>query len=219
MPNDTTAALQALITQVETLTTTVTDQQKRMDGIYAHNARLLDKVMDTKREKQTPAPPSDQLNRLLAKLDKDEQAETFKSAGLQQNPDGSYSLAGSQPPGVYLTREDARDPRKYADAKAQAEAKGVPLRMTHDGEDPTRRNIGQHVTPIQSKIITFDDEHERIRWVRADMNTGAGIVGRSMQAERDGYRVKSFTTLDDLPDHARTKFELMERAANADSDT
>ena len=219
MPNDTTAALQALITQVKTLTTTVTDQQKRMDGLYEHNSRLLDQVKDVKREKQTSASPSDQLNRLLAKLDKDQQAETLKSAGLQQNPDGAYSLAGSQPPGIYLTREGARDPQKYADAKAQAEAECVPLRVMHDGEDPTRRNIGQHSTPLQSKVFTFDDDHERIRYVRADMNTGSGIVSRRMQAERDGYRVQSFTTLDDLPDHARTKFELMERAANADSDT
>ena len=46
-------------------------------------------------------------------------------------------------------------------------------------------------------------------------NTGSGLVYRRLQAERDGYRIKTFTALDDLPDHARTKFEMMERAANA----
>jgi hypothetical protein len=50
-----------------------------------------------------------------------------------------------------------------------------------------------------------------------DHNTGSGLIPRRLQAERDGYLIKTFTTLDGLPDHARTKFELMERAANAES--
>jgi hypothetical protein len=49
------------------------------------------------------------------------------------------------------------------------------------------------------------------------METGKGIVQRRMRAEQDGYTIKTFHTLDDLPQHARTKFELMERAANAES--
>ncbi|MCA8870120.1 MAG: hypothetical protein KDA67_15815 [Rhodobacteraceae bacterium] len=71
---------------------------------------------------------------------------------------------------------------------------------------------------VQSKTFTFDDTHERVRYIRADMETGKGIVGRRMRAEQEGYTIKTFRTPDDLPPHARTKFELMENAANA-SDT
>ena len=49
MPDDTTAALQALMQQVTKLTETVTAQQKRMDDLYAHNGRLLHRVMYAKR--------------------------------------------------------------------------------------------------------------------------------------------------------------------------
>jgi len=82
--------------------------------------------------------------------------------------------------------------------------------------DPTIRNTGKREV-LQSKTFTFDDDHERVRWVRADMETGKGIVQRRMHAEQDGYTIKTFHTLDDLPQHARTKFELMEREANAES--
>ena len=46
MSDDTTAALQALIEQVENLTT-------RMDGLHGHNARLLDQIKDEKRAMAT----------------------------------------------------------------------------------------------------------------------------------------------------------------------
>jgi len=182
MPDETTAALQALIKQVETLTT-------RMDGLHGHNARLLDQIKDEKRE----------------------------AAITSQNSKGTAALANSRPPGVYLTREEARDPRKYAEAKAQAEAQDIPVFVLRDDDEPSDLHTSNRASPIQSKIITFDDDHERVRWLRADHNTGSGLVPRRMQAERDGYRVKTFSTLDDLPDHARTKFEMMERAANAES--
>ena len=193
MPDDTTAALQALIKQVETLTTTVTDQQKRMDGLHGHNARLLDQIKDEKRE-----------------------AASTKAIARQKS-DHTGAPADSRSPGVYLTREEARDPRKYAEAKAQSEAEGVPLFVLRDDDEPSDLETRKRAIPIQSKIITFDDDQERVRWLRSDHNTGSGLVSRGLQAEQDGYRVKTFTTLDDLPAHARTKFELMEGAANAES--
>lgn len=180
MPEDTTAALQVLIKQVETLTTIVTDQQKRMDGLHDHNSRLLDQIKDAKRD--ASAPKVNQRQGLAAR-------------------------------GIYLTRQEARNPRKYAEAKAKAEAQDVPLFLLRDDDEPN--DTSQPPIPIQSKIVTFDDDHERVRWLRADHNTGSGLISRRLQAERDGYRIKTFTTLDDLPDHARTKFEMMERAANA----
>ena len=191
MPNETTAALQALIKQVEDLTTNATDQQKRMDRLYEHNARLLDQIKDTRRD------------------------TAVANTALRQNSEGTDAPSDSMPPGVYLTREEARDPRKYAEAKTQAATEGVPLLVLRDDDEPSDLDTGKRTTPIQSKTVTFDDDHERIRWLREDHNTGSGLVSRRIQAERDGYRVKTFVTLDDLPDHARTKFELMERAANA----
>ena len=77
-------------------------------------------------------------------------------------------------------------------------------------------DTGKRAAPIQSKIVTFDNDHERVRWLRADHNTGSGLIPRRLQAERDGYRVRTFTTLDDLPDHARTKFEMIESVVNAE---
>jgi hypothetical protein len=191
MPSDTSAALQALIRQVETLTTTVTDQQKRMDGLHGHNARLLDQIKDTRRD------------------------TGVVNTALRQNSKGIDASADSMPPGVYLTREEARDPRKYAEAKTQAKTEGVPLLVLRDDDKPSDLDTSKQAIPIQSKIVTFDDDHEWVRWLRADQNTGSGLISRRLQAERDGYQIKTFTTLDDLPDHARTKFELMEGAANA----
>lgn len=209
MPNDTTAALQALITQVETLTTTVTDQQKRMDGIYEHNNRLLDKVMDKKRDHATPSPLEQLLDDERAKRDLD-------SKNLERGPDGRIRLqspSGSTP--HTLTREQARDPKQYRAAKEAAAAAGVPLQVLRGDEDPTTRNIGQSGI-VDSKVFTFDDDHEHIRWVRADMIGGNGSVGRALQAEKEGYKLRPFRTPDDLPGHAKTKFELMEREANAE---
>lgn len=212
MPDDTTTALQALITQVETLTTTVTDQQKRMEDLHTQNGRLLDQVKDAKREKQ-PTPSF-----LEKHLDREREKRDLDSKNLERGPNGNLRLQNTGPVPHTLTRAEARDPKQYHAAKAAAAAAGVELRVLRDGEDPTNRHTGQSDI-VSSKVYTFDDNHERIRWVRADMQTGKGIVQRRMQAEHDGYTVKTFRTSDDLPGHAKIKFELMERAANADSDS
>lgn len=67
---------------------------------------------------------------------------------------------------------------------------------------------------MKSTFFTFDDDHERVRYVRADMQTGTGIVQRRLQAEKEGFTIRTFRTLDDLPEHAARKFTLMEKAAN-----
>ena len=208
MPDETTAALQALIKQVETLTTTVTDQQKRMDGLYEHNTRLLDQIKDGKPESK----------KSIVDIVTAEQTERkMHAAGLERQADGSWKLANGSKPAHSLTRAEARDPRKYAEAKVAAEKAGATLAIIDESDgDPTIRNSGQPGV-MQSKTFTFDDTHERIRYVRADMHTGNGIVQRQLAAEREGFKVRTFHSLDDLPGHARTKFELMERAANADS--
>lgn len=188
--------------------------EAQIGGIKKKNDELLGKLADTKK-----ADPSASLDNLMAMLSKQEKERTMKNAGFIQDAAGNWILGGSQSePGVYLSREDARDPVKYRDAKQQAEKRGVPLRVIEPGEDPTRRNTGKREV-VQSKVFTFDDEHERVRWLRADMQTGTGLVQRRLAAEREGYTIKTFHSPDDLPGHARTKFDLMERAANAGNES
>ena len=188
--------------------------EAQIGGIKKKNDELLGKLADTKK-----SDPSASLDNLMAMLSKQEKERTMKNAGFIQDAAGNWILGGSQSePGVYLSREDARDPVKYREAKQQAEKRGVPLRVIEPGEDPTRRNTGKREV-VQSKVFTFDDEHERVRWLRADMQTGTGLVQRRLAAEREGYTIKTFHSPDDLPGHARTKFDLMERAANVGNES
>ena len=143
----------------------------------------------------------------------------MRADGFVPNEDGTWRLAsgaGDDGKAIVLTREQARNTQTYSEAKARAEAQGVPLRIASDGQDPTWRNPGKTAV-VQSKTFTFDDTHDGIRYVRADMHTGTGIVQRSQAAERAGLRIITFRNPDDLPTHARQKFELMEAAANAES--
>lgn len=210
MSDETTAALQALIKQVETLTTTVTDQQKRMDGLYEHNTRLLDQIKDGKADKQPP-------KKTIVDIVNDETHDRkMRAANFDKDAKGEWHLKGHRPK-YSISREDARDPTKYREAKAAAEADGATLTvLDSNNDDPTIRNTMKSDV-VQSKTFTFDDNHERIRYIRADMETGKGLIQRRIMAEKEGYRIQTFRTPDDLPSHARTKFDLMEKAANVES--
>lgn len=210
MPDDTTAALQALMQQVTKLTETVTEQSKRLDSLHDFNSRVLDEKKDMQR--QLDAAKKKSIVDIVAE---ETQERKMRAAGLEKDADGNWYPKGIRPKHA-ISREDARDPRKYAAAKEAAAKDGMTVTVIDGDVDPTIRNTGKREV-IQSKTFTFDDDHERVRWVRADMETGKGIVQRRMRAEQDGYTIKTFHTLDDLPQHARTKFELMERAANAES--
>lgn len=212
MPDDTTAAIQALIQQVAALTDTVQKQQADLDGIRKHNTRLLDEVKDAKRAASETT--------FIERMEAQERARKLDNLNLVQNPDGTTRLAsgkGDHGNAVVLDRESARNPQKYREAKAAAAARGVPLVIAEDGIDPTIRNTDRRDV-MQSKVFTFDDRHEMVRWLRADMQTDSGLVNRRLAAEREGFKVRTFHTLDDLPAHARQKFEMMEAAANAQSD-
>lgn len=213
MSNDpTTAAIQALIQQVTALTETVQAQQAKIDDM---KARVIDEKKDALRAKDTAL---SSVDKLLAQLDAEQRERALKAANFTRDAEGKLVLGGnSTEQGIVLDRASARDPVKYREAKARAEAAGLPLRIIDEGDDPTRRNTGQPDI-MKSTVFTFDDEHERVRYVRADMQTGAGIVQRRLAAERDGYTVKTFRTLDDLPPHAARKLTLVERAANAGGD-
>lgn len=197
------AFIEALKPHIQSL---VEDQ---LGNFKKHAEKLLDEVKDSKR-----AAPS---LTIFDKLEQEERDRKRASLNLVTQPDGSVRLAsgnGDHGDAVVLSREAARNPQQYREAKAAAAARGVPLRIAEDGEDPTMRNNGRPPV-MQSKTFTFDDTHERIRYVRADMQAGEGIVTRRLAAEKEGFRVRTFNSLDDLPPHARTIFELREAAANA----
>lgn len=212
MPDDTTAAIQALIQQVATLTETVQKQDEIIRGVKDRNDRLLDQKKDDKREKAEPT--------FLERLKQEERDKNLAAANLVRNPDGTIQLASGKIDthnAVVLTREEARNRQTYQEAEARAKARGVPLRVLSDGEDPTWRNNKTAI--VQTKTISFDDTHDGIRWVKADMHDGPGNVQRQLTAERQGLKLRTFRTLDDLPAHARQKFELMEAAANANGES
>lgn len=212
MPDDTTAALQALMQQVQTLTTTVTDQAKRLDDLHTFNSRVLDEKKDVQRQLDAQTPKK---KTLVDIIDEESHQRKMHATGLEQDANGNWYPKGVRPPHS-LTREDARDPAKYRAAKEAAEQAGTTLTViSGDGDVTTRNTSRPTVTP--TKTFTFDDTHERVRYVRADMQTGNGIVNRRMQADKEGYTIKTFHSPDELPAHARTKFDLMERAASAES--
>lgn len=218
MPDDTTAAIQALIQQVATLTAIVQKQDEAIQGVKDHNARLLDQVKDTKRAKMegTVADTDDaRLNRYFEEQEKKLREHKAFMAGITGagQSDAPRATGG---PDIILTREQARNRQTYQEAEARAKARGVQLRVAPETVQSWRNNK----TPIvQTKTISFDDTHDGIRWVRADMHSGAGNVNRQMAAEREGLKLRTFRTVDDLPAHARQKFELMEAAANANGES
>lgn len=211
MPDDTTAAIQALIQQVASLTETVQKQDEIIRGVKDRNDRLLDEKKDEKREKAEPT--------FLERLKQEERDKNLAAANLVRNADGTIQLAsGNDTSGaVVLTREQARNRAAYQEAEARAKARGVPLRVLSDGEVQSWRNNKTAI--VQTKTISFDDTHDGIRYVRADMHDGPGNVQRQLTAERQGLKLRTFRTLDDLPAHARQKFELMEAAANANGES
>ncbi|MCA0205153.1 MAG: hypothetical protein LCH92_12480 [Proteobacteria bacterium] len=204
--NDTTAALQALLKQVTALTETVTAQQKRLDDLHAFNGRILDEAKDLKREKKS----------LLQTLEEQQRDRALESANFTRDADGNLRLNTSTLPAHTISRADARDPAKYRAAKEAAAKAGLPLKIADDRDDPTRRNTHSATAIAQTKTISLDDDHHRIRYVRADHNTGHGIVQRRLEAERLGLRVQTWRTPDDLPEHMQAKLHLMEKAHDAD---
>lgn len=216
MPDDTTAAIKALIQQVAALTAIVQKQDEAIQGVKDHNARLLDQVKDSKRSKMdgTVADTDDaRLNRYFEEHEKKIREHKAFMAGVT----GTGQSDAPRPtggPDIILTREQARQRATYQEAQALATARGVQLRVAPE----TVQSWRKEKSPIvHSKTFSFDDTHDCVRWVRADMHSGAGNVNRQMAAEREGLKLRTFRTLDDLPAHARQKFELMEAAANAEA--
>lgn len=203
MSDETTTAIQALLAQVEKLTTTVTDQTKRLDDLHSFNGRILDEKKDLQRQVEAQ---SNNPDNFFAQQDAADKARRDKELGF-----------GAQPPHV-LSREDARNPAKYKAAKEAAAAAGVALTIDRGEIDPTIRNTKKHAPQgdvLSGATHTLDDDHTGTRFIRADMHTGDGLINRQLAAEKAGYKIRTFKTLDDLPTHVQTKYRLVENAAQA----
>jgi len=208
MADDTTAALQALMQQVQTLTNTVTDQQKRMDDLYAHNGRLLDKVMDGKREQASPK------KTLIDVVNEETRERKMRAANLEKDADGNWYPVGVRP-AHSLTREEARDPAKYRAAKEAAQKAGVTLTVIDDGNgDPTRQPRAQ-VANTRTSVIKDDDTKRA--YIRQDLFGTPEFQEQYKQLRANGYTPVSWAQTDDLPQHMQTKHRMMENAANAES--
>lgn len=211
MPDDTATALNALLQQVQTLTDKVEAQDKEMKGIRKLNARLLDEKKDLERAFKDPSAHKDTL---IEKLDAAQRRRELELAGFKVDDDGNATY-GNQSHYI-IKRSEARDSEAYRKAKELAGKAGLPLKVVDDipRQDNTIRNVTK-ADVIQSHTFEVDDTHEGVRYIRADMHTGDGMVRRHQMAEQAGLRIKTFRTIDDLPPHVQTKFHLMERAADA----
>ena len=195
------AFIEALKPHIQSL---VEDQ---LGGFKKHAEKLLDEVKDGKRANVE----DDRFAEIVARHEK-QMRETAILLGTKPVADAPKNTAA-----VVLTREEARNRQTYQEAEARAKARGVPLRVLSDGEVQSWRNNKTAI--VQTETISFDDTHDGIRWVKVDMHDGPGNVQRQLTAERQGLKLRTFRTLDDLPAHARQKFELMEAAANANGES
>lgn len=180
--------------------------EEQLGGFKKHAEKLLDEVKDGKRNNVE----TDRFAEIAARHEK-QMRDTAILLGTKP-ADAPKNTAA-----VVLTREQARNRQTYQEAEAVAKARGVPLRVASDGEVQSWRNNKAPV--VQTKTISFDDTHDGIRYVRADMHDGPGNVQRQLKAEKEGLKLRTFRSLDDLPAHARQKFELMEAAANANGES
>lgn len=182
MSDDTTAALQALMQQVTQLTDTVTAQQKRMDDLYAHNGRLLDKVMDTKRSNATKT---------------DEAA--MNKLGFERGKDGNWYPHGTRPAHV-LTRAEARDPVKYRAAKEAAAAVGATLEISDPDAPEDRHRAGRGDIATTQTTVIKDDDARRV-YVRRDVLGSSEFRAQYQRLRNDGYMPVSWDQPDELPAH------------------
>lgn len=203
MPDETTAALKALMDQVTSLTKVVEELSTVHtvnEKLKANNQKLTDELKDAQRAGAISP-------ERLAELEK---------LGIGQTPDGRLVLGyGSGNDGHTLTREQARDPATYRSAREAAEKAGVALRIIDPNDDPTRRNTGKSDIAT-TRIHTIKDDHERKVYIRSDIYNSGNWAARKEANRRDGFTEVPWRSLDDLPAPMRMKLNLMEKA-NADS--
>jgi len=208
MPNDNTAALQALMQQVTKLTETMTDQAKRLDDLHSFNSRILDEKKDMQRQLKATSPKKSILD-----IANDEEYERkMHAANLEKDANGNWHLKGHRPKHS-ISRTDARDPVKYREAKAAAEAAGESLTVVDEGKgDPTQSGRAQVAA---TKTTVVKDDADRRAYIRQDMLGSSDFRQQYKLLRDDGFIPVSWSQPGDLPDHMQTKLRMMENAANA----
>jgi len=110
-------------------------------------------------------------------------------------------LLGKTPPAdiapkqteVLLNRAEAREGSKYRAAKAEAEAKGIPLRIV-DENAPSQDRRGSPVKYVK-------DADAGVLYVNADMIRRYGQARcREIASEQGASTMRAFRSVDDLPD-------------------
>lgn len=195
MADDTTTAIHALLTQVKALTETVEKQQSQLNGVRDFNTRILDEKKDMQRQLEEQA-VSD---------------KKWADMGFERGPDGNYYPEGTRPKHS-LTREEARDPKKYRAAKDAATKAGAQLSI-FDPEDNDDSDQGGRPAVKSTTTSVVKDRDQRIAYMRRDV---MGSDTRQYQLLRaDGFTVQSWDHPEDLPKHMQTKLALMEKSHDA----
>lgn len=177
-----------------------------VEGLRNKNSELIDREKKAKSERDDALARADAA---LANLNKVLEASERIHPSKPTLPDNNGQFS--------MSRQDARDPTKYREMRARAEKAGKTVTVVDDGEgDRHWRNAPtavERTAVAQTHTITIDDTHHKVRYVRADHQTGNGIVQRRLDAEREGYRIETWRQPTDLPQHMQTKLALMEKAA------
>ena len=207
MAEDSTAAIQALIKQVSALTETVekqnkqiNDQNTRLDNLHEFNGSVLDEKKDLERKSKPPTA---------------EKIAEMASMGLELGSDGNWYRKGAEPK-HQLTRAEARDPGKYREAKAKAEAAGATLQIVDpQAADDTHRRSSRTETDTSLSTTVVHDDGRKVAYMRRDVMRTDQRQYHQLRA--DGFTVEQWDNANDLPQHMQTKLALMEKANAPDS--
>lgn len=213
MTNQVEQALAALLKQVTTITERLDAQDKKFEQAeerYANtkkiNTTLLNRLKGPKEgeEIKPEENPTSELAKLLAAVDMQTKERQDKLNGFDKMPKATDP--------VQISKQDALDVRKYAEAKAEADKRGVALEILDIDAQPAPNPD----EPDLSVIDEIEDKYQKVRYVKNEIAMGgAGFVQNSMAAERDGFQLRTFQSIDELPEHIQQKATLMAAAHEA----
>jgi hypothetical protein len=154
--------------------------QEKFDALTASNEALAGKNRQLLREKKlaegkpsdTRSPAEKAADRLLGK--------------------DEIGVAADE---VRITRTEARDTAIYREKRADAQRRGVPLRIIDDTENRTSERVG-------SSISMFDDPLRGVTYANSKLVREIGIVRLKQIARAKGHALQYFSAREDLPDHA-----------------
>ena len=156
--------------------------KKRLDELEAENAKLeaaLDKTEKNRasilREKRDLEGRSPERGYLEQKLD-----EMSMPSGFTRNGE------------MTISREDARTPAKYREARERAEKAGVPLRIVGNSAPA---QSGRRSSPVKY----VEDTDAGTLFANAELVARHGVGRLKEIAAQKGARLSVFRSVDDLP--------------------